>query len=246
MGVGKMSVIADLIRAGVDPDLVARVHEELMAARASVDELMNLRSTGDNTAERRRKADRDRKYVRRHSADIADIPQTSADIPPSNGSEVPPKEYISNPSPTSFPSPPVIPPLRSGITRAPAKTAAAILETCLSEKTAADVVAHRKALRKPLTPRAAELLAKQFVDFGDAERAAEAMISNAWQGFKPEWMADNRSRAGPAGRSNGVSGFLENVGKMMVAEREKDAERQRLSDGGHQQDVLSFPASKRE
>lgn len=70
-----------------------------------------------------------------------------------------------------------------------------ILQTALSEKTAFDVIAHRKAKRAPLTPRAAELLVAAFRDHGDAEAAAEAMIANGWTGFKPEWLRNDR--AGP-------------------------------------------------
>lgn len=74
-----------------------------------------------------------------------------------------------------------------------------ILKTALSEKTAQDVIDHRKAKRAPLTPRAAELLVAAFRDHGEPEAAAEAMIANGWQGFKPEWMA-NKIRAGPDGQ----------------------------------------------
>lgn len=63
----------------------------------------------------------------------------------------------------------------------------AILETVLSPKTARDVVAHRKALKSPLTDRAAELLAEKFAAYGDAELAASTMIGKGWKGFEPSW-----------------------------------------------------------
>jgi len=73
-----MSVIADLIRAGVDPDLVARVHEEIVAASAR-------EPARDLSAERRRSVDRERKQALRDadkaSAEIRRNPQTSAEIP---------------------------------------------------------------------------------------------------------------------------------------------------------------------
>lgn len=71
-----------------------------------------------------------------------------------------------------------------------------ILSEILSEKTAADVIAHRKALRKPLTHRAAELLAKTLAASGDAERAAATMIERGWQGYRLDWDTPN-ARAGP-------------------------------------------------
>ena len=63
-----------------------------------------------------------------------------------------------------------------------------ILERYLSAETAAKIVDHRKALKKPLTKGSAEGLAKAFVEWGDAEQAASEMMARGWQGFRPEWM----------------------------------------------------------
>lgn len=71
-----------------------------------------------------------------------------------------------------------------------------ILQECLSEATARDVVEHRRKKRSPLTDRAAQELVREMVAFGDPERAAAEMISRGWTGFKSEWMA-NQARAGP-------------------------------------------------
>lgn len=54
------------------------------------------------------------------------------------------------------------------------------------------VIEHRKSLRKPLTERAAQLLAKQFEETGIPNQAAEMMIMNGWQGFNPDWMAQSK------------------------------------------------------
>lgn len=67
-----MGVIADMIRAGVDPELVERVHQEMIAAARPVVDLQ---------AERRRAADRERKRLRKsaesaESADVKEIPPT--------------------------------------------------------------------------------------------------------------------------------------------------------------------------
>lgn len=76
-----MSVIADLVRAGVDPDLIEKVHAEILAASKATDE----------QAERRRAADRERKRQKRlrnsaESADNADAasPLLSSPTPPTN------------------------------------------------------------------------------------------------------------------------------------------------------------------
>lgn len=66
------NLIADLIRAGVDPDLIARVSVALVDAsvrRHSADVPVDLQ------AEKRRSADRERKRNLRNSADNPQIPQ---------------------------------------------------------------------------------------------------------------------------------------------------------------------------
>src|ERR1035437_6496097 len=82
-----------------------------------------------------------------------------------------------------------------------------ILSDVVSAQTASDLIDHRRALKSPMTVRAAELLAKAFVAFGDPERAAQEMIARGWKGFNAEWMENNHARAGPAGRSNGMGGL---------------------------------------
>jgi hypothetical protein len=69
---------------------------------------------------------------------------------------------------------------------------------CLSPENADGVLASRKAMRRPLTGRAAQLLAKGFLATADPNAAAEMMIARGWQGFKPEWFDNER-------RSNGQS-----------------------------------------
>jgi hypothetical protein len=70
---------------------------------------------------------------------------------------------------------------------------------CLSPESADAVLAHRKAMRRPLTGRAAQLLAKGFLATADPNAAADLMIARGWQGFKPEWFDNER-------RSNGQQG----------------------------------------
>jgi hypothetical protein len=118
--------------------------------------------------------------------------------------------------------------LRSDITRAsaPQKSAAPVpvrkpereprrtpmdeLKPVLGEPLARDVIDHRQRLRKPLTARAAELLARQFRSCADPKAAAETMISNGWQGFNPEWMERQN------GRSGGASGRRDNADRQLA------------------------------
>lgn len=58
------------------------------------------------------------------------------------------------------------------------------------------VIDHRQRIRKPLTAYAASLLAKQLSAWRDPNEAADLMIANGWQGFRPEWVrGDNRQAA---------------------------------------------------
>lgn len=76
-----------------------------------------------------------------------------------------------------------------------------ILAECVSRRTAADIVEHRKKLRKPLTERAAEENAKALVECGDPEAGAAMWIALGWQGFRVDWyrneLARSNARAGP-------------------------------------------------
>jgi len=64
----------------------------------------------------------------------------------------------------------------------------AILEPVLGEELARDIVAHRKGLKCPLTPRGARSLLKQYELTGRPVEAAEEHLNRGWQGFKAEWM----------------------------------------------------------
>ena len=119
-----------------------------------------------------RKRDRDRKYVQRHSKDTA---RTSVECHAETLSPAPPKDNI---KPPRTPNP------------------VEILREALSETTARDLAAHRKAKKSPLTAGAAKGLVKAFLDFGDPEAAAQAMMAQGWTGFKPEWMASVPARGG--------------------------------------------------
>jgi hypothetical protein len=76
-----------------------------------------------------------------------------------------------------------------------------ILAECVSRQTAADIVEHRKKLRKPLTARAAAENAKALVECGNPEAGAAMWIALGWQGFRVDWFrneqAKSNARAGP-------------------------------------------------
>ena len=72
------------------------------------------------------------------------------------------------------------------------------LRSVLSPERALDVFEHRKALRKPLTVRAAQLLAKEFGKLAVPDQGADWMILRGYQGFQADWMIPRKKRQQPA------------------------------------------------
>lgn len=67
------------------------------------------------------------------------------------------------------------------------KEGEAELRVILDAEIARAVVDHRTKIKKPLTPRAATLLANQFAKSADPNAAADTMIERGWHSFNPEW-----------------------------------------------------------
>jgi uncharacterized protein YdaU (DUF1376 family) len=79
------------------------------------------------------------------------------------------------------------------------------LAAVLDAERADAVIEHRQRLRKPLTPRAARLLAAEFAKWPDPNEAADAMVRNGWQGFEPAWMEKRRPNStAPPRKPNAV------------------------------------------
>lgn len=77
----------------------------------------------------------------------------------------------------------------------PKRTPRDALCEILDAERAAAVLDHRRALRKPLTVRAAELLAGQFALARDGpNEAADRMIARGWQGYNPQWDEEHGKR----------------------------------------------------
>lgn len=93
-------------------------------------------------------------------------------------------------------------------------TPRAALETVLDAERAAAVVDHRRKIGKPLTPHAAQLLAAKMAKCPDPNFAADEMVSNGWQGFKPEWLETRsqpprQSHSPPSGDFNAILDTLQ-------------------------------------
>ncbi|MEE9909802.1 hypothetical protein LWV33_21665 [Brucella intermedia] len=87
--------------------------------------------------------------------------------------------------------------LRSDVkAQAPAKPSVkSELMNVLDEDHAQAVIEHRKAIKKPMSVRAAQLLAGKFSKCENPNAAADIMISAGWQGFEPEWIENRKSSA---------------------------------------------------
>lgn len=64
----------------------------------------------------------------------------------------------------------------------------AIFTPVLGEELAADIIAHRKNIRVPLTVRAAKSLLKEYELTGNPVHAAETHLNRGWRGFSHEWI----------------------------------------------------------
>ena len=70
------------------------------------------------------------------------------------------------------------------------------LSKVIPEENARHVIEHRQRLKKPLTARAAYLMAKNLAECPDPVVAADTMIERGWQSIKPEYMENGPRRNG--------------------------------------------------
>lgn len=173
------AVLRAMLNAGCTADQIVAVAEE--AARADEGKRAVKRAKDAERQRRRRSRHAESALSRVTERDIADDPSPKKETSPT-----PPKEKTT-PSSSEDKS--------SSVT-----TPRAALETVLDAERAGAVIDHRKRIGKPLTVHAAKLIAGKFGRCADANEAADAMISNGWQGFEPEWL-DKRPRPSPQAAS---------------------------------------------
>jgi hypothetical protein len=210
--------LAELVRrmaeAGAPPEAIAIALEAVEAAQAAVEARLEAKRDGNRERQRRRRSRvTERDITRDVTRDERDNPSPKKEIPPT-----PPKEKT---------TPPALASLGPG-NRAGATPRETLLE-CLSPETADGVLAHRKAMRRPLTGRAAQLLAKGFASTADPNAAADMMIERGWQGFKPEWF-DNERRSngnGKQGKGSIVEAGRRLTARLVAAEREHELQAER-------------------
>lgn len=82
-----------------------------------------------------------------------------------------------------------VPPNHQGTIKEPSKTRVKpvdVLCEVLSPQVAQDFIDHRKAIRKPLTAKAAQLIVGRLTGCPDPDAVANTSIMNGWQGVFPE------------------------------------------------------------
>jgi hypothetical protein len=100
-----------------------------------------------------------------------------------------------------------------------------ILAAAVGEANAADIIEHRQKLRKPLTARAASVMANQFkqIDISERNDAVDLMLVQGWQGFKADWYYNAKSASeSPQKPSRARDG---NSGRNIPAEEDDVPER---------------------
>lgn len=70
----------------------------------------------------------------------------------------------------------------------------AALTAGMDEDHAKALIDHRRALRKPLTAHAAELLLKRMQAWGDPNAAVDEMLVRGWQGFDADWLKAKKDK----------------------------------------------------
>lgn len=92
----------------------------------------------------------------------------------------------------------ISPPIYSPTSKKPKKeTPRQVLEHVLSPEDTDAVIEHRQRLRKPLTQRAAKILANAFSEIPPEKRseAVDMMIVSGWTGFKAEWFNNRQQQS---------------------------------------------------
>lgn len=170
------TLIEDMIAEGASPEMI------LVAVRA-------VERQEENALERRREADKARQARHRLSRDTTLRHVSHA---PSRTHARVEEEPLTQ----------KIEPQESKKVSAPAKPSPRErLESVLDADHAEAVIEHRQRLRKPLTERAAKMLATDLAKFPDPNAAADRMIGKGWLTIEADWPSAQQ-RAGPMAKPN--------------------------------------------
>jgi len=172
-------------------------------------------------ANHKREIDAARKRRQRSNVTLGHADNAGQDVtaqdnpsPKKETSPTPPKEKTTPSSSETTPS--------SSETIVSSKTPRQALEVVLDAQRADAVIEHRKRIGKPVTVRAAELLAGKFARCPDPNAGADAMVSNGWQGFEPEWVDRQQQRGSPQARPPSKSDVFEGLKQQVRNGQQRD------------------------
>ncbi len=124
---------------------------------------------------------------RRHEASqVTDCVTCDVTVTKKESSPTPPKEKTT-PLPQEPSVPSSSPAAKASKSQNDRSRILEALGSVLDPDRAESVLAHRLKIRKPMTPRAAELLATKLADSGNPNAAADVMILRGWQGYDVSW-----------------------------------------------------------
>lgn len=115
------------------------------------------------------------------------------------------------------------------------------LETVLDSEHASDVIEHRQRLRKPLTAKAAKLLARQLAQCPDPNAAADLMIERGWLAVKPDWVRNAQQPRGSPPRHQKPLRGSEHFFASAAQDIENEQRRNDQGQGGDWDDAHGFP-----
>lgn len=227
-----MGVIADMIRAGIDPEIIERVHDELVEASRTQQPVKTARQERNARYYEARK-----ERLKASESVLVETLKTNQDVSDDDVSRAYKETTRAQtviPAVSSLRSETDITPLPTEGPQGGVQTRKSeivlILTECLSDQTADDLVAHRRSLKAPLTTGAARRLVKQLVASGDPEAAVSAMLVGGWKGFKPDWLKNQSARAHPPPRDN-RNGFGQIAAELWGNELERASENPNQADG---------------
>jgi hypothetical protein len=197
------AIIDAMVTSGCTPEQIAAVVKAVEAER-------------DQAADDKRRKDAERQRRHRMSRDVTVTSVMSHDELVTPSPEVFPHTPFPNPNPVN-PSKKNPKGFQKG---SPSQAFSEVLRPDVAEA----VVEHRQRIRKPLTARAAELLAGKFGACPDPNAAAETMIANGWQGFEPEWLERQQPRGQPPPKPKSVAELAWELAKGFDSEQSGENE----------------------
>lgn len=190
----------------------------------------------DARAARKREADAARKRRQREKETVGHAESRGHSVTGADSADMVSPKKETSPTPPKEKTTP-----SQSEANASSKTPRAALETVLDAERAGQVVEHRQRIRKPLTVKAAELLASQFAKCDDPNAGADAMVLNGWQGFNPAWVDRAQPRGSPAPRASTTSALANSARNLAQSMRSADEIRSGSSGGSVRALVSHLP-----